>query len=270
MHNADLIEFPTGRLLPQSDFEGRTVAALAAALSAGGSRRPDSGRRPLQLSLQDLTGLSDRTIERLSDLAERRVLSPPSAARLAMRHTHELSGRNPTASSGHATGRHSHQLALVGDPFHRAAFRLLDRTDGAWVACATLASLDLLYEVCPTGIGPVSLILAPEGQPQAAVTFRTFRDWCSDLACLADSMGRHADRHVLVLGGLPRSGRDRALVLGGIEDGLRCGGMNVRAAVSSSHRETGTAVERANRARRHLVLMEFVFPGLVGMEGEAP
>jgi hypothetical protein len=270
MHNADLIEFPTGRLLPQSNYERRTVAALAAALSAGGSSHPDSRRRPLQLSLQDLTGLSDRTIERLSDLAERGVLSPPSAARLAMRHAHELGGRNPTAPSGHATARHSHHLALVGDPFGRAAFRIEDRASGAWVACATFAALDLLYEVCPSGIGPVCLVLGPEGRSQPETALRRSRNWCSDLARLADRVGRSADQHVLVLGGLPGSGRDRTLLLAGIEDGLRCGGMNVRAGTSRSRAEMGTAAERAGRARRHLVLMEVVFPGIVGMNGRAP
>lgn len=270
MHQADLIEFPSGRRLPRSAYGRRTVAALAKALSVGGFRRPSSAHRPLHISLEELAGLSDRTIDMLADLAERRVLTPVSAARLAMRHAHELGGRRSTAQSESAAARHSHHLALVGDPFDRAAFRMEDRTNGSWVACATLATLDLLYEVCPTGIGPVSLVLGPEGRPQPAVALRRSRDWCGDLARLADRAGRSADRPVLVLGGLPGPGRDRALVLAGIEDGLRRGGLNIRARTGRSRVEMGTALERADRARRHLVLIEIVFPGLVGMQGEAP
>ncbi|MBY0253957.1 MAG: hypothetical protein K2X54_21690 [Methylobacterium organophilum] len=270
MHQADLVEFPSGRLLPRSDFSRRTVAALAKALSIDRSMCPGSGRRSLHVSLQELAGLSDRTIDLLADLAERRVLTPASAARLAMRHAHELGGRRPAAPGEPAAARHSHHLALVGDPFDRAALRMEDRTNGSWVACATLATLDLLYEVCPTGIGPVSLVLGPEGRPQPAIALRRSRDWCNDLARLAERAGRSADQHVLVLGGLPGPGRDRALVLAGIEDGLRRGGLNIRARTGLSRMEMGTALERADRARRHLVLIEIVFPGLVGMEGEAP
>lgn len=75
---------------------------------------------------------------------------------------------------------------------------------------------------------------------------------------------------MLVLGGLPGPGRDRALVLAGIEDGLRRGGLNIKARTGRSRMEVGTALERADRARPHLVLIELVFPGLVEINGEAP
>ena len=94
MRNGNIVEFPSGRLLVRPLTRCQTVAALVKRIATRSGLRPTARKRhPLTVALEDLTGVSDATINLLTSLAEGRVLSPASAARLAMRHTHEIGNR---------------------------------------------------------------------------------------------------------------------------------------------------------------------------------
>jgi hypothetical protein len=157
---------------------------------------------------------------------------------------------------------------LAGDVFGQFAFRIEDQTDGAWVAYATLADLGLLSEVCPTGGRALCLVpdLGTERRP--TIILRRPRDWRKDLTRLSAAADRAAERPVLVVGGLAGTGRSRSVAIAGIEDGLRRGGTRIRSTRWSARDGTSTAVERERRARRHLVLIEIAFPGLVDVRGD--
>lgn len=264
MRNENIVEFPTGRLLTRSAKGRTTVAALARKLWAGSRiRQIDLEGGPLQIELRDLTGVSDRTVKLLSALAADGILTSASAARLAMRHALEAGRVTSGTVVADQACRHTHRLVLAGDMFSRCAFRIVERTGEAWVACATFAALDLLSRVCPSGGAPICLVPGLDGQAQPSVVLRRPRDWRIDLAHLADGADRAAEQHVLVVGGLPRSGRNRAVIIAGIKDGLRRSGLRVRCGRSFTASEIATADERERHARRHLVLIEIAFPGLV-------
>ncbi len=266
MQNGNIVEFPSGRLLVRPRRRCQTVAALVERIaSRNGVRPPARKHHPLTIALDDLTGISDATINLLTSLAEDRVLSPGSAARLAMRHAREV---GPHGSAGTLQSlAYSHHLVLAGNLFGRFAFRVEERAGGAWVACATFATLDLLYEVCPRGGMPFCILPGQEGQSPPSVIVRKPRDWRIELANQAADSDRSAEQHVLVVGGLPDSGRRRAMIVAGVRDGLRRGGFRVQPRHSSSFAPE-TPNERNRQAYRHLVLIEIAFPGLIRVLGD--
>ena len=268
MRNENIVEFPSGRLLVRPLTRCQTVAALVKRIASRGGPRPDARKRPpLTLALDDLTGVSDATVDLLTSLAEERVLSPASAARLAMRHAHEV-GQPRYGSVGTPQAlTYSHHLKLAGDLFGRFAFRIEERTSGAWVACATFATLDLLSEVCPMGGMPFCILPGLEGQSPPSIIVRLPRNWRIELASRTAGTDRAAERHVLVVGGLPDSGRRRATIVAGVRDGLRRSGFRVQPRQSSSC-VSETPKERNRLAYRHLVLIEMAFPGLIRVLGE--
>lgn len=272
MRNGDVVEFPTGRRLPYRAHSRQSVAALARRLAVGVRIEPRAGfeHEPLPVELRDLTGVSDRTVDTLSALAEGRFLTPASAARLAMRHAREI-GHSLDGSAGtfEATP-YSHHLVLAGDVFGRFAIRIENRTDDAWVGYATLADLNLLSEVCPTSCDAVCLVPDPGTKTRPTVALRKPRDWRADLARLSAGTDRVDERPVLVVGNLAGSGRSRAAAIAGIEDGLRRGGMRVRSARCSAGGGIATEAERERHSRPHLVLIEIACPGLVDVLGGVP
>ncbi len=272
MWNGNVVEFPTGRRLPCRAGSRQTVAALAKRLAVGARIGPRAGfeHEPLPVDLRDLTGVSDRTVDTLSALAEGRFLTPASAARLAMRHAREIghSSDGPVGTS--EASPYSHRLVLAGDVFGRFAIRIENRTDEAWIGYAALTDLDLLSEVCPAGGDALCLVPAPGTKWRPTVALRKPRDWRADLARLSAGTDRVAERFVLVVGGLAGSGRSRAAAIAGIEDGLRRGGMRVRSARCSARSAIATAAERERQSRPHLVLIEIACPGLVDVLGGVP
>lgn len=268
MRNENIVEFPSGRLLVRPRTRCQTVAALVKRIASSGALRPSARKRhPLTVALDDLTGVSDATINLLTSLAEDRVLSSASAVRLAMRHAHE-SGQPRYGSAGTPQAlTYSHHLMLAGDLFGRFAFRIEEWTSGAWVACATFATLDLLSEVCPMDGIPFCILPGLEGRSPPSIMVRIPRNWRIELASWAAGMDRAAERHVLVIGGLPDSGNRRAAIVAGVRDGLRRSGFRVQPRQSSSS-VSETPNERNRQAYRHLVLIEMAFPGLIRALGD--
>lgn len=268
MRNENVVEFPTGRSMSRPTRGRKTVALLARKLVAGARLlRLEQKCRPLPIELRDLTGVADQTVDVLTALARSRVLTPASAARLAMRHAIEI-GRFPSRIAGACeTCRRCHRLMLAGDVFGRSAFRIEDPTGDAWVARGTSAGLDLLFEVCPGGSGSFYLLLTPDPEAPPTIDLRKPRNWRADLARLAHGSERSVERQILVVGGLPRSNRHRVAIIAGIEDALLRGGMGFRVDHSSHSVGIATACERALQARRHLSLIQIAFPGLVALHG---
>jgi hypothetical protein len=268
MPNENVVEFPTGRLLASSANDRDTVAILVRKLAAGArlSPRPSPGP-PISIDLRDLTGICDPTIDRLAALAGAKALTPASAARLAMRHAQE------TGSASYRTHREGtsysrrHELLIAGDAFDRFAFRVEDRSDGAWVAVAALVDLRLLFSVCQGGGQPFYLVAGLDAKARPITILRRPRDWRTDLTRLAATIEENSQRHVLVVGGLPQGSLGRAIVIAGIEDGLERRGMRVRSGRTSARASIATGDERERQARRHLILIEIALPGLVDVQG---
>ncbi|MGE8131510.1 hypothetical protein ACQKQD_31575 [Methylobacterium sp. NPDC080182] len=268
MPNRNIVEFPSGRSFIRPLKRCQTVAALVKRIASRDGHVPSARKRHrLEVTLDDLTGVSDETVDLLTSLAEERVLSPASAARLAMRHANEV-GLPRLGSAGIPQAlTYSHHLMLAGDLFRRFAFRIEERASGAWVACATLATLDLLSEICPMDGMPFCILPGLEGQRPPSIIVRMPRNWRIELASWAAGTDRAAERHVLVVGGLPESGRRRATIVAGVRDGLRRNGFRVQPRQSSSCAPE-TANERNRQAYRHLVLIEIAFPGLIRVLGD--
>lgn len=268
MRDRNIVEFPSGRSMVRHATSRASVAALVKRLALPTrSRPPETERRPLLVELGDLTGMWDGTLEQLTILAESRILTPASAARLAMRHACEIGHSRAGSEICRSARSYSHHLVLVGDLFSRSAFRIVERASGAWVACATFASFDLLSEICPMDGAPFCILPSANGRTKPSIELRRPRDWRADLANLIAAADRPGERHLLVVGGLPNSGRSRAVIVAGIEEGLRRNGLCVRYGRSCASNVVGTADERERQSRRHLVLIEIAFPGLVRGSG---
>ncbi|MBY0253238.1 MAG: hypothetical protein K2X54_17960 [Methylobacterium organophilum] len=269
MRNENVVEFPTGRLSIRPPHGRPTVAALTNRLAFRSRlRRDDAERRPLPVELRELAGVSDETVDLLTALVERRILTPASAARLAMRHASEIDRPSFAPAAADGARPHSHHLVLAGDLFSRSAFRVEERASGAWVACATFAALDLLFEVCPIDGMPFYILPSLDGRSAPSMVVRTPCDWQIDLARRAEAAERAAERYVLVIGGLPDSGQSRATIIAGVRDGLRRNRRRTQFRQSSPPSVPVAPDERNRPAYHHLVLIEIAFPGLIHVLGD--
>ncbi len=94
--DAVIIEFPTGARRSVIGVDARGVVARIAESLSKRLRAAGSGLAapaPLSIRLDDLSGVADTTIARLSNLAHVGALTPASAARLALRHADEVCNR---------------------------------------------------------------------------------------------------------------------------------------------------------------------------------
>jgi hypothetical protein len=268
MRNENVVEFPTGRPIKRPAKARKMVAIMVRKLAAGVRlRQPGPGRQPISVQLRDLTGVADETVDTLASLAGSRVLTPATAARLALRHAFEIGRPYSEAAGAHEARTHGHRLVLAGDVFGSFAIRIEDRASGAWVARSRFSDLDLLSGLCPAGSVSLHLMTGPDAGDPPVIDVRAPRARRVDPAHSADGSDRIKERQLLIVGGLPSSTRRRAAVVAGIEDALRRGGMRVRTSNASSRIATAGAEEWAREARRHLVLIEIACPGLVGASG---
>lgn len=264
MRKENVVEFPTGQPVLRTAGNRRPVALLVRKLAAGARIRDlEPGHRHLAMELCDLAGVSDQTVEVLTALAQSGVVTPASAARLAMRHASEIGSLPCGTAIACEACDHGHHLALAGVVSGRFAVRIEDRTTGAWVARGTFAGLEFLLDVCPKGRGSFYLLPEFDAAARNSVVLRKPRDWRSDLTCLVQRIGFRGDRQILIVGGVPRSGQERAAVIGGIADGLRRSGMLVRTKCPTPRVGIVSPNVGERRARGHLVLIETAFPGLV-------
>lgn len=269
-HDAVVLEFPSGRRRSiGTSGTLRSVASIAESLSTQ-LRDTEAGVSslvPLAIRLDELSGLVDPTITRLGVLARTGLLTPASAARLALRHADEVCGRD--AGQAFLRLRRPGQLqietTLVGDVF--GGFALGYRRGDEWVGVASTRSVDRLHELCPPEPGPACLLVCCDAARRTTVRLLSPIDWRRRLAGL-NAIGRQGfDGHVVVVGGLaPRGGRRRA-ILAGIERGLRRGGAFRPV---GSDRRRGPTRQPTNCETRAvanlLMLIELAFPGLVDGE----
>ncbi|GJD89362.1 hypothetical protein BHAOGJBA_2889 [Methylobacterium hispanicum] len=268
MRNENVVVFPTGRPMPRLTNDRGRVATMARKLASALRRRQSvSGRQPLSIELRDLTGVADETVDMLSALARSRVLTPATAARLAMRHAFEIGRPWSEAAGAHDARPHGQRFIFAGDVFGRFAIRIEDRASCAWVARSGFADLDLLCGLCPPESGTLQLVhsLDPNGRPTIDVSMARLR--LDDQRRADHGQDPSEKRQVVWVGGLPLSAQRRALAVAGIEDALRHGGTQVRTAAPWSCNFPAGEVERAREARRHLFLIGIACPGLVGTTG---
>ena len=178
MRNENVVVFPTGRPMPRLTNDRGRVATMARKLASALRRRQSvSGRQPLSIELRDLTGVADETVDMLSALARSRVLTPATAARLAMRHAFEIGRPWSEAAGAHDARPHGQRFIFAGDVFGRFAIRIEDRASCAWVARSGFADLDLLCGLCPPESGTLQLVhsLDPNGRPTIDVSMARLR-----------------------------------------------------------------------------------------------
>lgn len=264
--SGNIIEFPTGRPFgggsPDSS-RNRSVVVIVQRLSR---RAPTSGRgiqsdASLPIRLSQLVGVNDETIDRLSVLARDGIVTPESAARLAMRHADERVGWHPRHRLN-AGGAVAYDLTLAGDPFGRFAFRMRGRT--AWLLFAPTSGVGLLSEMCLDERIQACLLIGCEAGRRTTVRLLRPADWSRRLAFVSAGTNRCGSRHILLIGGLPRHGPERSSALAAVELAVRRGG-NTKL-VSSTLRKRLDA--RAPfpilaSARELLTMIELAFPGLV-------
>ncbi|EHP93642.1 MAG: hypothetical protein MIN69_02595 [Methylorubrum extorquens] len=265
----DVVELKRSRAASSSTISMPGSVARIVQDLVGGRRESHgdaSPATPLQIRLDELVGLGDRTVARLAALAGRRTLTPESAARLALRHAREINGATPRRqpASGGEVGHQALEFTLAGDPFGLFAFRL----QGArtWIGFAQVACIDLLLEVCPAHRGPVCLLLGHDAERRTVVSFVKARDWHCRLSGMVLDHRRRACQHILVLGGLPPRGSIRSSILSDLEQAVRRGGNSALLAAPGRRARTVRDERAVMLARDLLKMIELTFPGLVEVD----
>ncbi|AMB44809.1 hypothetical protein Y590_07890 [Methylobacterium sp. AMS5] len=240
------------------------------------SRRPTApgGVGPegqLLIRLSELVGIGDDTVDRLTWLARDGVLTPASAARLAMRHAAECGGT--PVRLGPSAGNPTYELRLAGDPFGRFAFRLQGST--AWIVFAPISGVGLLMEFCLRDRIQACLLIGCDSQRRTTVQLLPAVDWRRRLRAFGAGSGRCGSRHVLLLGGLPIREPERSAALAGIECAIRRSG-NTELISSRLRKRLNPASSAPPKyiSREVLIMIELACPGLVEVpaceEGSAP
>lgn len=263
--NGILLEFPTGRRLPEiSHRVDDSVADLVRSLSAtrATAKASHPAIHPLPIRLDLLTGVGDDTIAGLTALAAQGIVTPASAARLALRHAaRSADGRSCRAEMGIRHPRHSRiVMTLAGNVFREHAFCLsLGET---WLGFASADRIAALFEVCPSDRGPVCLLVGCDAHRRTTIRFVAPVDW---RRCLAARPGGRlrAVHHVLVLGGIPSTGEARSAVLAGLRNATGSWGT----VATRDRRSSGSSASTTSTVSALLTLIEIAMPGLV--EGPA-
>lgn len=213
-----------------------------------------------------MSGVSDETVVHLANLAFNGVITPASAARLAIRHAIQL--QTPRSQwRGRADrnfGISRLQVAMAGDPFGNYALCYGPTEAGLWIGSAPVRNMDFLPEVCPkSGCGFFVLVGIDSRRRPVAGILDAIRRPCSLKGLLRTERWRFVE-HVLVVGGqIPTRSQDQRLLLCDVREAVRRSGY---ARVIGS-RATGAARPEGLResplAPDALLLLELAFPGLV-------
>ncbi|MBK3404153.1 hypothetical protein H0176_22095 [Methylorubrum populi] len=270
-----VVEFPTGRPFVPKPLCGpgnRSVAGIVRRLSGiRGKRRGAEPDTHVTIGLRDLAGVGDETIDRLSVLVRGGVVTPASAARLALRHADECSGQKPLRGPP-GGGAATYELTVAGDPFGRFALRLQGRT--GWLVFAPATSLGCLAELCSCGRIQACLLIGCSADRRTTVQLLDSASWRRRLAVLGADIGRCGSRHVLLLGGLPLRDPERSWALAELERAVRRSGNTVISASLRKSLDTQGRPPLPEPARELLTMIELAYPGLVDAsapdEGPAP
>ncbi|WP_456014873.1 hypothetical protein [Methylorubrum populi] len=268
--HGNIIEFPGGRRRTDARAVGpRSVADLTESLSrqVRARRTAMDADVPLSIRLADLTGVTDRTIRRLTFLVHAGSITAASAARLAMRHANEVHGRrrDPGPVGEKRPGRSMLEVTLVGDPFEN--FALSYRHGEAWVGFAPFHSLSQLFELCPLGRGPACLLVGCDACRRTTVRLLDSPHWRQRLWALRSPPRQHDDSHVIVLGGLPTCRTGRGSVLHALDAAVRRGtGVALIPPMRHPPQVRELQPSRSDSTQILLMLIELARPGLVDIE----
>ncbi|MER2266097.1 hypothetical protein [Methylobacterium oxalidis] len=260
-----VVDFPTGRRLEGSARDRKSIRQIASDL-ARGLAHPGSdpaGIVTLPIRLDELSGISDETIARLSALACDGTITPASAARFALQHAREAGGSTSRCLRPRASrrGHRRLDLTLSGDPFGTFALHL--RNGENWVGFAPATCLDRLFAVCPDGVGSICLLVGSDAARRTTVRILAADRWRSRLLRLLSIPRGRSVRHVLVLGGLPPGGPSRSCAMATLGNALRKAGST---ALRGPMARVETAVSAPSRPMRDLLmLIELASPGLVDL-----
>lgn len=258
-----VVEFPTGlpflRASPGRPGS-RSVGGIVRSLSGHRRSVPVRGEpdEPLPIRLSELAGIADEIIDQLAVLVRDGVVTPASAARLAIRHAWERGGEHRRRLP--ESGATRYELTLAGDPFGRFAFRLRGRK--AWIGFAPTSGYAFLSELCLHERVQACLLVGCSANRRTTVRLLTSVGWRRRLFRLGT--GTCGTRHVLLLGGLTLREPERSSALAAIDAAIRRGG-DTELVVSSLRRRTGVGQRVAipDDARELLTMIELALPGLV-------
>lgn len=260
------LEFPTDRPFARRPVDGsgnRNVAGIVRSLYGRfhGSRASTEPNASLSIGLSDLAGVGDETIGRLAGLARDGVITPATAARLAMRHADESGGRHSRRmqEGGNVVGW---EPILAGDRPGRFAIRLRGKT--AWILFSPTASVGFLAELALHERIQVCLLMSFDARGGITVRLLNSADWRRRLVGIGADATRCDGGHVLLLGGLPWREPDRSHALAGIERAVRLSG-NTKLIFSSLRKRVDAemAAPIPDPARELLTMIELAFPGLI-------
>lgn len=275
--SGNVIEFPTGRPFGSGSPASSRYRSVVGIVQCLSRQAPKSSKgiqtdASLLIKLSQLVGVNDETIDRLSVLARDGIVTPESAARLAMRHADECVGwhrrHRPIAS-----GAVAFDLTLTGDAFGRFALRMRGRE--AFLLFAPTSGVGQLLELCVPENFQACLLIGCGTERRTTVRILRPADWHRRLAVVSAGTNRCGSRHILLIGGLPRQEPERSLALDAIELAVRRGG-NTELVSSTLRRrcETGRPFPIPASARELLTMIELAFPGLVDVPaaetGSAP
>lgn len=271
MADNSVVQFPSGQPLANTFAklaQNRTVAGIARSL-AGRKHSYISANQeePLSIRLSELAGTADPTILQLTTLARSGILTPASAARLAIRHASEVSGERLGArDSLGVAGRYG--LSVAGDPFGKFALRLESRN--AWLVLAPVSSLGLLAEVCPREGMHLCTLIACDATRRTTIRLLMPAEWRRRLTTLAQGTNRCGCHHVLLLGGIASTEPERSAAVSRIEQALRRAGHMCLLSSSLAKRLATNSLD-ASQASSHevLAMVELAFPGLVDVSAPA-
>ena len=260
-----VVEFPSGRPVVAGSSRGapnRSVARMVRRLSGIGRAdtcpEPDA---PFPIRLRELAGVNDEIVDSLAGLVRKGIVTPTSAARLAMRHADECSPRRPVGRPI-ATGAACYELKLAGDPFGQFALHLQGRS--TWIVFAPARGLGYLAELSVSLRSQACLLIGSDAGRRITVRLLDPATWRRCIGDLSAGGARCGSRHVLLIGGLPCREPERSCALIEIEHAIRRGGNTVL--ISSNLRKAGNAGYPApvpESARELMTMIELTFPGLI-------
>ncbi|WP_132254937.1 hypothetical protein [Methylobacterium segetis] len=260
-----VIDFETGLPVVASACEHKSARWIAGKLASalGRSCGDSPTSRSVAVRLDELSGVHDETIGRLTALALNGTLTPATAARLALQHAREV-GQRPIPKHlqiSDPNGRCRRlELTLSGSPFDRFAFRL--RNGEAWVGFAPATCLDRLLEVCPSHGRAVCLLVGCDAKRRTVVRILRLGDWRSGLERVSSAAGRQTAQQLLVLGGLPSRGPGRSSALAALATAVRNAG-NTGLLEPMGRSRSAEAATPSRIVLDLLMLIELSLPGLV-------
>lgn len=267
INSGTIVRFPSGAIGKPGPGHPGTVAAIANDLFRDLGGRPPLPCRPasIPVRLEALCGVADETVSRLAAVAAAGVLTPESAARLALRHAREI-GRGPRGrgqKSLSAPGRYD--LHLCGTGPESFAAKIESASGDPWVASATARSFELLLAICPGNGRAICLLVNRAATTGATVRLVTTRSWRNTLIDRSTRPGWRSLRHLLIVGGLPSGRRERSEVAAAIVSRLRS---QPHPLVMNRRADALPAASLRNPTANHILqLLAVVLPTLFAPEG---